>query len=605
MPDSAHVPPARVSSAKAPAALVTRDDLVAWLRDLMPDPYAYPDDSGSTYGEEARRLEWAARPLWAVFSLLASGEYPADLVGPYLRRMADGLTPGHPLAFPDPTLKTRQIVIEQEVFGYGLMVAAPQVLALLTPAQQERLAAWLNKSNQIELPWGSWFCSRVLINAGLSVAGLPYDEARLAADLHAIDSMYSGGGWYENGRPFQRDYYVPLSFQSVAMLVARFAPGLVADVATTVSREAAFEDDFVCWFDPLGRSVPYGRSLFYRFGHAAFWAAAAVSGIHARPMGQVKHLLMQHLRWWHEHLYGGLVPGYAYPMDCLVENYCAPGSAMRALRAFVVLSLPSTDKFWTTAEKDPRRPERRAQPEPGVLAVCGPHHTCLYPVTQFGGPAVSHGMSKYGKLCYSSAFSWNLSRDVRGLANAAVDSCLALSVAGLDQYASRERPDMGEVTEAFAHSTWHLGEAARVETWVVPLSEVTHVRVHRIEAFCALDTCEGAFPLFNWNPKVDEPEERGAGKIVLSRTTRAGLRWRSGILDGSVVAQRVLDVLLDAGLESVVHGFTWAQRQEDVVLQDPNTNLYSFERTAVPVLKAKIAAGTTWFASLVVGEPGV
>lgn len=594
----------------AARSLFTRADLVEWLKELLPDPYDYPTVSGSTYTEPIRRLEWAVRPLWAVFSLMAGGEgaganaNEAQIVEPYLNRIRDGLTPG-PLAFPDPTLKDRQIVIEQEVFGFGLLVCGKQLLSALSDAQVERLVTWLGACNGVELPWGSWLASRALINAGLAAAGLPYDASRLELDLRSLDSMYSGGGWYENGRPYQRDYYIPLAFQSIVLLISRFAPQLRGLLTDVEDREAAFEDDFVCWFDRQGRSVPFGRSLFYRFGHAAFWAAAALTGTHRRPLGQIKCLLMQNLRWWHEHMVGGLVPGYTYPLGQLAENYCAPGSPLRALRALVVLALPADHEFWAVEEEEPERPALRAEPVPGMLAVCGPHHSCLFSAMQYGGPTIALGASKYGKLCYSSAFGWNIPRDLRGVANFAVDSCLALSIAGLDQYVSRERSDVGEVAAGYVHSSWRMGDVARVETWVLPLSEVAHVRVHRIEAFTALDTCEGAFPIFEWNPKVNEPEESGDARILLSRVNEAGRRWRSGILDAAVEDARVMDALAAAGLDYVAESAQWCHRVSDVVLQDPNTNIYSFERSAVPVLRGRIEAGTTWFGTLVIGEPGV
>ena len=163
--------------------LSTRDDLIAWLRGLLPDPYAYPATSGSTYDEDVRRFEWVARPLWAVFSLLASGEYDEELVEPYVRRVKDGLDPEGPLAFPEPTLPRRQIIVEMEVFGYGLLVCPEGLLSRLTPAERDRLVTWLNLANGVDLPWGGWFCSRALVNVGLAAAGLPYDAERLALDL--------------------------------------------------------------------------------------------------------------------------------------------------------------------------------------------------------------------------------------------------------------------------------------------------------------------------------------------------------------------------------------------------------------------------------------
>lgn len=587
--------------------LETREDLVGWLRELLPDPYAYPATSGSTYGEDIRRFEWVARPLWAIFSLIASGEYDEKLVEPYIRRIKDGLDPTGPLAFPEPTLPTRQTVVEMEVFGYGLLVCGGDFLNMLSPAERDRLVEWLNLANGVDLPWGSWFCSRALVNAGLAVRGLPYDAERLVADLRSIESMYAGGGWYENGRPYQRDHYIGVTFHFVLLLLRRFAPEL-CPLPDEPARAASFEDDYVSWFDRQGRSVPFGRSVFYRFGHACFWAACALTGTHAHALEEVKRLLMQNLRWWRGHLTPAaapLEPGYGYPNLALVENYCSPASPSRALRSFVVLALPTTDEFWSCGEVEPSRDELRPEPEPGVLAVSGPHHCYLLSAMQFGGPMLTGGMSRYGKLCYSSAFGWNVSRDVRGLANFAVDSCLALSAAGLDQFASRDRIDLGEVRPGYVHSLWRYGSAAQIETWLVPLNEATHARVHRIEASVALDTCEGSFPLFGWNPKRDVPEECRDGAVLVSRMSEAGRLWRSGIMDARACDDSLRQMLVGAGLADVMAEARWTPRTADVVLQDPNTNLYSYERSAVPVLSARIEPGTTWFACVVCGEPGL
>lgn len=587
-------------------ALSSRDDLVAWLRELLPDPYVYPRISGSTYPEGIREMEWASRPLWAIFSLMAAGDADEELIAPFIRRLRDGLGAG-PLAYADPTLETRQIVIEQEVFGYGLLVCGKKLLSLLNDVECARLESWLNAANEVDLPWGSWLVSRMLVNAGLMAAGLTYDAERLAADVRAVDSMYAGGGWYENGRPYQRDYYIPLAFHFVSLLVSRYAPE--AGLKDAVGRAEAFEDDFVQWFDDQGRSIPFGRSVFYRFGQACFWSAEALTGVHARPLGEIKHLLFQHLRWWKMHTVDAPAPlsqGYCYPNLSLVEDYCAPGSPFRAFRAFVVLALPNDDPFWKVCEKKPVRQALRAERKPGMLCVAGPHHSYFFSSMQFVGGLVSQVASRYGKLCYSSAFGWNISRDAAGLSHCAVDSCLALSVAGLDQYSSRARTDVGEVEDRYCYFSWSLGSMARVETWLVPVSEAVHLRVHRIEAFIGLDTCEGSFPIFGWSPKENVPDERGDGVVLLSRRSHDGSLWRSGIADVAAVAPIYLErALKRAGLSSILVDAEWAHRREDVVLQDPNTNIYSYERNAVPVLRARVDAGTTWFATMVSGEPGM
>ena len=344
--------------------LSTRDDLVAWTRRLLPDPYAYPATSGSTYDEDIRRFEWAARPLWAVFSLMASGEYDERDVAPFIRRVHDGLDPAGPARLPRADAPA-----PADHRGDGGLWLWPSRLRGGPALPPERGRAGPPSSpgstlpTGVELPWGGWFCSRALVNAGLAAAGLPYDAERLALDLRSIESMYAGGGWYENGRPFQRDHYIGLSFHFVLLLLRRFAPE-ACPLPEEPARAAEFEADYLPWFDRQGRSVPFGRSIFYRFGHACFWAAEALTGVHERPLGEVKRLIMQNLRWWHDHLEelaNPLAPGYGYPNLALVEDYCSPASPLRALRSLVLLALPSEDEFWRVDEKDPEREAVRVE----------------------------------------------------------------------------------------------------------------------------------------------------------------------------------------------------------------------------------------------------
>ena len=100
-------------------SLSTRDDLLSWVLDLLPDPFMCPDNIGASFRVPIRRFEWGSRPLWAVFSLVKGGVSPEEpRIKPYFDYIAKGLTPGDPNAFTDPTLETRQIVFEQLVYGY-------------------------------------------------------------------------------------------------------------------------------------------------------------------------------------------------------------------------------------------------------------------------------------------------------------------------------------------------------------------------------------------------------------------------------------------------------------------------------------------------------
>lgn len=599
-------------AASAPRfSISTRQQLVDWAYSLLPDPFACPRDVGATYRMDARELEWASRPLWAVFSLLAGGERPDDpRLAPFIERMRAGLTPGRELAFPEPTRANRQVVFEQVVYGYGLLCLGKELLDLLDPAQQERLAAWLNAANDVELPWGGWYTARILVNAGLKRCGLAYDEERFRADCAAVEGMYAGDGWYEDGTPFRRDLHIASLFHFTSLLLERYMDE--NPIADTAARAIAFEDDYAYWFDSQGRCIPFGRSLTYRFGNAAFWSALVLAGCSDKPVAQIKGMLLNHLSWWHDALAGQerpLAPGYGYAGAPVMEDYAGPGTSYWACKAFTVLALPASDPFWAVDPQLPKLEPRRIETQPGMLIQVGERHSYALSAMQYPDMATMQRMSKYGKLCYSTAFGWNASRDAAGLSSFAIDGALALSVAGTGQFASRSRIQAFEVRGGYVYSAWSYGSIAQVESWLIPVDELRHVRAHRVQSLYPLESYEGGFPLWGWRSKFDSVRKE-PGSVVLRRAKTAdgpGERGMvSGITDALAARAEIEEAFRVAGLERVVAelGGAWVQREASMVGQSPNSNIYSCEPSAVPALKLAEPMESFCVGCVVYGDPG-
>lgn len=107
----------------------------------------------------------------------------------------------------------------------------------------------------------------------------------------------------------------------------------------------------------LGRAIPFGRSVGYRFAMVSFWGALAYAGVELpAPLtwGMVKGMVLRHLRWWQTQpdiwsSSGTLTIGYTFPnmyvststtilsrysRFCadnlkMAENYNSPGSPVR------------------------------------------------------------------------------------------------------------------------------------------------------------------------------------------------------------------------------------------------------------------------------------
>jgi hypothetical protein len=71
----------------------------------------------------------------------------------------------------------------------------------------------------------------------------------------------------------------------------------------------------------IGRSIPFGRSVGYRFAMVSFWGALAYADVELpAPLtwGMVKGIVLRHFRWWQTQRdmwspSGTLTIGYSYP----------------------------------------------------------------------------------------------------------------------------------------------------------------------------------------------------------------------------------------------------------------------------------------------------
>ena len=532
--------------------LRSKNDLVDWLKDNLPNPLEFIETNGASYQSDIRELEYCSRPLWAIFSLLANDNPKYEkMIEPYIKRIKLGLSPKQLKAFPKVTTKTRQIAVEMAVYGYGLLACKDKLLRRLSKNEIRQLELWLNGVNEIEIPIGNWLFFLLIINYGLKVNHLNYSQTKIDYALENIESLYIDNGWYFDGTYSQKDYYISFAFHFYSHLIKKFYPNFPLDVS---QRSRLFEKDFIYWFDKKGRSLPFGRSLTYRFAHSSFWSACAISQIHDLDLPSLKSLIFDNLNFWVNQK-DILSIGYAYPNLILSEDYNANGSPMWALKTFIILSLPDDDNFWKIkAERNITLKELHSSKESGFLFCRGEFHNYALSASQFSKNNILQYMSKYGKFCYSTEFGFNLTRNTTGITDFAIDSCLALSVSKSNQYFSRGKILKSAVYDDYVYSQWEYGDIAVIDSFLIPVNSQCHIRIHQINSSYYLETYEGAFPVFAWNAKFDD-----------SINVDQGIQIKKNNMQSAIV-----DLI--------------GNRDPIVISQNPNTNIYSYEKNAIPCL---------------------
>lgn len=522
-------------------------------------------ETGASYDRTAIELEAFSRPLWALGPFWQGGGRAPEFQRIYQAGLANGPDPDHPEYWGD-TKDYDQCFVEMAAIACAILEVPETVWEPLTPEARANLAAWLGSINRHQLPNCNWLFFRVLVNLALRAVNMPWDPDLLEEDLQAVDSWYIGDGWYSDGstavKP-QRDYYVPWALQYYGVLYSVFAADTDPERAECFRQRALeFGRQFLYWFDADGAALPYGRSLTYRFGQCAFYAACVWAGLEPLPLPVMKGIIVRNLQWWMAKPIfdrsGVLTVGYCYPQFYMSERYNAPGSPYWGMKSFILLGLADDHPFWT-AEAAP------LPAQPGVTELPAAHllmqRTPDGQVNAYAPAEVEqneHGQfaEKYGKFVYSTRFGFSASRSYAELGQAAPDSMLAFVISG--QVFVRRHSLNFELKEGKLISTWSPFEGITVTTELQPTRQ-GHIRRHTVVSDRACTAWDCGFAVTKFVPGF-AAEAGGTAAAVSNDRQRCEMRGKTG--SGEI---------LDA----------W-----------PNTSLYA-PNTAIPAVRYDIRKGRT------------
>jgi hypothetical protein len=557
-------------------SLVTRSDVARAIRDLyLPlTPYYSEggarvrlDMAGASFDRSAADLEGFARPLWGLAPLAAGGG--ADFVDWQIFRLglANGMNPEHPEFWGHPQDHDQRLV-ELAAIGVALALIPDVLWHSQPPEAKKNIVRYLQQAYAKYFGENNWMFFRVMIGLGLQAMGEKIDQALTEESLHKLDALYLGEGWYRDGPTRRADHYIPFAMHFYGLLYGR----LGNDPQRTrlfQQRAEAFALDFIRWFADDGAVLPYGRSMTYRFACGGFWAALAFADFPVLRWGQIKGLVLRHLRWWSKqpiaHRDGVLSIGYAYPNLHICEPYNSAGSPYWAFKIFAFMALPETHPFWTAKEEElPQFTAPATQTNPGMIIFNLPGD-----VIALAGGQEEHrswlrmAAEKYCKFAYSARYGFGVETDFRQFDCASFDNMLAFSDDGW-HFRVRESNQEARIAENLLYAKWSPYRDVIVETWLLPAA-LWHLRIHRINSPRPYRIIEGGFAV-PW-PDGDlggaTEEDAGIGSIVTATDF-------SGIRDlGSTVARtgRALQAL-------------------------PNSNLIN-AKTTVPQLLGEIPSGET------------
>ncbi|WP_405580129.1 DUF2264 domain-containing protein [Streptomyces sp. NBC_01190] len=599
----------------------TRAELQAYARELTEPLVGYASPGGARirlgvniahHDDTAADLEGYARPLWGLAPLAAGGgDFGHWDV--WARGLAAGTDPGHPEYWGVPD-GIDQRTVETAALGFALALVPERLWDPLTGAERDRVGGWLARFLTARTPANNWNFFPVMISLGLDRVGYAHDTDARHARLDRLESYALTDGWYADGATEQRDYYIPWAMHFYGLIYAALAGERdPARAERFRQRAAAFATGFRHWFADDGSAVPFGRSLVYRFAQGSFWGALPYAEVDALPYGEVKGLLLRHLRWWRARTGqtspGGLLTvGYGYPQPAVAEQYNGPASPYWALKAFLPLALPETHAFWAAAESPAPAdlPPALAQPEAGAVLMRSGGDVTMLSGRQHNTWARG-GSAKYGKFAYSTRFGFSLPAGELGLEQGAHDSMLAVSDDPGEpaHFRVREQPADPEVTAAdgTVRSVWHPWPDVEITTWLTAAAP-WHLRTHRIRTARPLHTVESAFAVDRDGGTARREERPGSAMAVSRAGDLSGLRDLPGDPPGGLLGAGGGGGAGAGGPDRDPGPHpdhpAAAPRTGRVIDLLPGTNVL-FRRTVLPLLAVDLPPGEHWLRCAVLG----
>lgn len=530
------------------------------------------DYTSSRYPNRTAWIEGFLRPLFALAPLSAGGyEYSWNK---FLKGIISG-TNKESLSYWGGLKDKDQKIVEMASISFAILISPEKIWLPLSDSEKYKLSSWLRQVNEIEIARNNWIFFWVLVNIALKSVNEEYSEVVLENALKKIENSYLGDGWYSDGPGDQRDYYVAFAMHLYGLIYAKHMEKDDPKRSKIYKTRAfKFAKDFIYYFSSEGDSLPYGRSLTYKFAAVAFWSGLVYAGVYPFEPGIIKGIILRNLRWWYKQpIYDGkgiLSIGYRYPNLKMAEFYNAPGSQTWAFKAFLILALSDNDRFWTCDEEEFPELDSEKIFKHGYMLMRRENSTHIQAYTsgQYARFEPSFASAKYEKFVYSNKFGFSIPGSDYGYWQGAYDSMLALCEDGDGYYRVRRKCERICIKEKYIYSLWKPWKDVKIESYIVPFDS-WHVRVHVIDSKRDLLSYDSSYAI--------NCQDMDAKDIIKEDSAfLTNVYGTTGIVDP--------DKTSEAG----------------TVLVHPNTNIL-YSRSKIAYLKRHINKGKSIISSIVIG----
>lgn len=470
----------------------------------------------SKYDDNAMKLEKFSRSLLGYGPLLYN-KPNSEVLRQILFCISEGVNPKS-ANFWGTTKKMDQRHVEMFSILFFLYNLREQIDEDFFRQNRNNLLSWFSNINHVKLPNNNWLFFGLLVNVLLYKLGIKdMDWEKIRQLQLEIDSLYISDGIYQDGQDSQVDYYNSFSLHFYGLIYVKLMNAedkKICDVY--VDRYKLFINKFRTFFSYTGDSIPYGRSLVYRFGVCASISAAIYAEIRTEYEDSI--VIYKNVKWWLDKdifdTNGFLNLGYTYRNHKILEDYSSYGSPYWAFKAFVGLY---SKKGFDISEGDnsfKKSVDLKITFSKFILQSSNGNRY-FYPVILSTGfsNSISHYNEKYLKFCYTNLFGFNVDGDASKVNDVALDSSLSILEGNVEFH---DRIDVKSIllSENIYKTCFKLGNDYTISSTIICFSP-WHVRVHVIDSPNDAIFREGGFPV---NLSDDITEEKNNSMLEISNS---------------------------------------------------------------------------------------
>lgn len=377
--------------------------------------------------------------------------------------------------------------------------------------QRKYVGDYFNGIVNIKLCNNNWVFFRIIVCSILEKLTEHDYSSIIKHEWAFVDQLYQGNGWYRDGLLGVKDYYNAFAFHFYSLLYYYL---FEKSERKSIIKERAllFADEYKYFFDTEGRSIPFGRSLIYRYATSSFWSMMLVNNLLSEEAEkEAIEILSKNYGWWceqqifDEHGFQSL--GYAYPNDYMLESYNSSGSVYWSLKFFMILLANENSLIWKDTPRDNRTNEGIYCVANGDIIIQKGKLRSIAFINSYNGSGQAQDFAKYMHFAYNSLTGFNICKSENNFNYLSDDSSLIFNINGI----KRKRTGNLFYTSktCLQEFVWTIDDSIDIVSTVVPFLDF-YLRIHVIRSKIACECYETGFPIKKTLKKSEEISDRWA-----------------------------------------------------------------------------------------------